>query len=106
MKAMMILSCMDPRADPRDFWNTGAIPIVRNVGGIATEDALRSIRFLAGVMSNGRNTVGAVAVVHHTDCGLSCHSEEDVRGGLKRQVGLEGQRAKEVDGMGFGCWQR
>ena len=104
MKATVIVTCMDPRADPKDFWDpkeSGNVAIIRNVGGTATEDVLRSIRFLAGVMSNGRNTVGAVAVVHHTDCGLSHFSDVEVKEGLKKQVGLEGLRATEVDSMKF-----
>ena len=55
-------------------------------------------------MAMGENTVGAVAVVHHTDCGLRNFSNEQVRDLLKKRVGLEGERAKEVDGMDFGSW--
>ena len=33
-------------------------PVVRNAGGRVNEDALRSIRTLAGITGNGRNTIG------------------------------------------------
>lgn len=61
MKAALIVSCMDPRSDPTHFWNLGedGPPVVRNGGGRVTEDTLRSIRLLAGVMGYGKNTVGA-----------------------------------------------
>jgi carbonic anhydrase len=65
---------------------------------------LRSIRTLSGIMSNGKNTVGAVAVVHHTDCGLLNHSNESVREHLKINANLSGDRAKEVDGMDMGSF--
>ena len=71
IKANMIISCMDPRANPSEFWNfnesTPPMPgVLRNGGGRATEDMLRSIRALAAIMGFGTNTVGCVAVVHHT----------------------------------------
>ena len=105
----MIVSCMDPRANPNEFWNFSeeslAKPgVIRNAGGRVTEDTLRSIRVLSAVMGYGQNTVGAVAVLHHTDCGLRNFSDEKVRTLLKEHVGLEGERAKEVDKMDFRSW--
>lgn len=105
----MIVSCMDPRANPAEFWDfseaSPALPaILRNAGGRVTEDVLRSIRVLSGIMANGRNTVGAVAVVHHADCGLRNFSNDQVKELLKERVGLEGERAREVDGLEFGSF--
>lgn len=104
IKAAMIVSCMDPRANPTDFWSLNGQAVLRNAGGRVTEDVLRSIRVLAGIMSNGRNTVGAVAVVHHTDCGLRNFSNERVRSLLKDRASLDAERAAEVDKMDFGSW--
>ena len=109
VKATMVISCMDPRANPNEFWNFGygspQMPgVLRNAGGRVTEDVLRSIRTLAGIMGNGKNTVGAVAVVHHADCGLRVNSNEKVAAGLKDHAGLTGERADEVDKMDFGSW--
>lgn len=70
-----------------------------------TEDVLRSIRTLTGIMSNGRNTVGAVAVVHHTDCGLANFGNGEVANLLKQHAHLEGETAKEVERMDFGSWK-
>ncbi len=98
---------MDPRANPNEFWGFGESGpiIVRNAGGRAV-DALRSLRVLAAVMSNGRNTLGAVAIVHHTDCGLCNFSNERIRELLKLRVGLEGEKAAEVDRMEFSSWNK
>ena len=97
---------MDPRADPRDFWDFGPYKpgILSNAGGRATEDVMRSIRTLSGIMADGDNTVGAVAVVHHTDCGLWNCSNARVAETLKEHSGLSGDRAAEVDKMDFGSW--
>lgn len=110
-KALMVISCMDPRANPNEFWNFGygspSMPgVLRNAGGRVTEDVLRSIRALSGIMSFGQNTVGAVAVVHHKDCGLRNFSNEQVAENLKKQAGLDGERAKEVDKMDFLSWKQ
>ncbi len=103
----MVVSCMDPRADPSDFWNFSGIAgpaVIRNAGGRVTEDTLRSIRVLAAIMADGRNTVGAVAVVHHADCGLRNYSNEKVKELLKVRADLDTQRAKEVDELHFHSW--
>ena len=96
---------MDPRANPQNFWALPDVPIIRNVGGLVTDDTLRSIRFLSGVMSDGKNTVGAVAVVHHTDCGLMCYSNQEVSAGLSKWAKLDEHVAKEMEGLDFGSWK-
>lgn len=108
-KAMMVLSCMDPRANPNeifDFQEESPIKpgVLRNAGGRVTEDVLRSVRAIAGIMGNGENTVGLVAVVHHEDCGLRNWSNKGTAEKLIEHVGLEGKQAEEVRAMDFGSW--
>lgn len=110
MKATMILSCMDPRASPAEFWSFSeagpVLPaIIRNAGGRVTEDTLRSIRTLSAIMSYGKNTVGCVAVVHHTDCGLRNFGDGEVKELLKVRSELSGTGASEVDQMDFLSWK-
>ena len=102
----MVVSCMDPRANPNEFFNFSedGPAVLRCAGGRVTEDTLRSIRVLSGIMSNGRNTVGCVAVVHHSDCGLRNFSNERIGSLLKERAGLEGDRAAEVEKMDFASW--
>ncbi|KAK0947276.1 hypothetical protein LTR29_001231 [Friedmanniomyces endolithicus] len=104
-KAIMILTCMDPRSNPYEFWKLPFGPgILKNAGGRATEDALRSMRVLSTIMANGQNTLGAVAVVHHTDCGLyhgPNFSDEFIKGKLTERVP---ELAKEVEKMELGSF--
>jgi carbonic anhydrase len=103
MKAIMVISCMDRRSDPAQFWKLGeGGPAVIRVAGGRAKDALRSIRTLAGIMSNGRNTVGAIAVVHHSDCGLINFSNSEVGSLLVERAGLSGERAEECRHLDFG----
>ena len=104
----MVITCMDPRCNPNEFWNfseEGPVPI-RNAGGRVTEDALRSVRVIAALMGNKQNTVGAVAIVHHNDCGLRNNSNEEIGEALKLHSNLSGERAAEVDKLDFRIWNR
>ncbi|KAK5122206.1 hypothetical protein LTR85_004116 [Meristemomyces frigidus] len=103
MKAVMVISCMDPRASPNAFWNFGeqGPAVIRNAGGRAS-DALRSIRTLSTIMSYGRNTVGTVVVVHHTDCGLLNFDDHYVKEKLTERVKDSPELVSEVAKMEIG----
>jgi carbonic anhydrase len=68
-----ILTCMDARLDPAKYAGLaeGDAHVVRNAGGRATDDAIRSL-----VISH--KLLGTVEwfVVHHTDCGMELFSED------------------------------
>ncbi|KAK3108038.1 hypothetical protein LTR53_017796 [Teratosphaeriaceae sp. CCFEE 6253] len=112
-KAIMIVTCMDPRSNAHEFWQLPFGPgILRNAGGRATPDVLRSIRALSVVMSHGKSTVGAVAVVHHTDCGLlhdpatggPNFSNEFVREKLQKRVEGDEELIQGLEGVDFGSF--
>lgn len=64
---LAVLTCMDARLDPLRALglDVGDAHVLRNAGGRASPDALRSLAVSAAVLGTRR-----VAVVHHTDCGL------------------------------------
>ncbi|KAK5714039.1 hypothetical protein LTR15_010946 [Elasticomyces elasticus] len=105
-KAILILTCMDPRSNAYEFWNIGFGPgVLRNAGGRATEDALRSMRALSVFMANGKNTLGAVVVIHHKDCGLHHgpnFSDDFVRNKLAERVPERADEAKKLWVGSFG----
>jgi carbonic anhydrase len=70
-----ILTCMDARLDSVGFLDEwpNAVHVVRNAGGRATADALRSLA-VSCAMGTER-----VVIVHHTDCAMAKHSEEEIR---------------------------
>jgi carbonic anhydrase len=60
---------------------TGDAHVVRNAGGLATDDALRSLEVSQGIGTQD------VLVVHHTDCGVCKMSDEQLRAlGATRDV--------------------
>lgn len=80
-----IVTCMDARLDAAGFlaeWPT-AVHVVRNAGGRVTADALRS---LAASCAMGTERV---LLIHHTDCAMAKHSDEDIRELLPPGAGAE-----------------
>jgi carbonic anhydrase len=74
-KKTAILTCMDARLDPLQF--AGLVPgdahIIRNAGGRASDDAIRSL-----VISHKFLGTGHWFVIHHTDCGMETISGDTV----------------------------
>jgi carbonic anhydrase len=62
-----ILTCMDARLDPAKFLGLaeGDAHVIRNAGGRASEDAIRSL-----VISYKLLGTAEWFVIHHTDCGM------------------------------------
>jgi carbonic anhydrase len=70
-----VVTCMDARLDAAGFlagWPP-AVHIMRNAGGRVTPDTLRS---LAASCAMGTERI---LVIHHTDCAMAAHSDEQLR---------------------------
>lgn len=66
-RAFAILTCMDARLDPAKYAGLaeGDAHVIRNAGGRASNDAIRSL-----VISHKLLGTNEWFVVHHTDCGM------------------------------------
>jgi len=71
-----ILTCMDARLDPAKFagLSEGDAHIIRNAGGRASDDAIRSL-----VISYKLLGTQEWFVIHHTDCGMEYFTDEIMR---------------------------
>ena len=78
-----ILTCMDARLDPAKFagLTEGDAHVVRNAGGRASDDAIRSL-----VISYKLLGTREWFVIHHTDCGMELFSDEVMRGLLAQSL--------------------
>ena len=76
-KRIAIVTCMDARLDPAKFAGLaeGDAHIIRNAGGRASDDAIRSL-----VISYKLLGTSEFFVIHHTDCGMQFFSNEVMRG--------------------------
>jgi carbonic anhydrase len=71
-----VLTCMDARLDPAKFAGLaeGDAHVIRNAGGRASDDAIRSL-----VISYKLLGTREFFVIHHTDCGMEFFSNEVMR---------------------------
>jgi carbonic anhydrase len=72
-----ILTCMDARLDPGKYAGLaeGDAHVIRNAGGRASDDAIRSL-----VISYKLLGTREFFVIHHTDCGMEFFTNEVMRG--------------------------
>jgi len=72
-----ILTCMDARLDPAKYAGLaeGDAHVIRNAGGRASDDAIRSL-----VISYKLLGTREFFVIHHTNCGMEFFSNEVMRG--------------------------
>jgi len=72
-----ILTCMDARLDPAKFAGLaeGDAHVIRNAGGRASDDAIRSL-----VISYKLLGTREWFVIHHTNCGMEFFTNEVIRG--------------------------
>ncbi|MCB1924218.1 MAG: carbonic anhydrase [Gammaproteobacteria bacterium] len=68
-----ILTCMDARLDPAKYAGLaeGDAHVIRNAGGRASDDAIRSL-----VISHKLLGTQEWFVIHHTDCGMETFSND------------------------------
>ena len=71
-----ILTCMDARLDPARYagLREGDAHVIRNAGGRASDDAIRSL-----VISYKLLGTNEWFVVHHTNCGMEFFTDEQMR---------------------------
>ncbi|HUY42230.1 MAG TPA: carbonic anhydrase [Acidimicrobiales bacterium] len=82
---LAVLTCMDSRLDLFGALGLtlGEAHLIRNAGGIATDDAVRSL-----LLSQRLLGTNSVMVIHHTRCGLEAFEEDVLQGELERELGV------------------
>jgi carbonic anhydrase len=82
--ALAVLTCMDVRLEPLAMLALapGDAHVLRNAGGIATDDTVRSLLLSQRLLGTRR-----LHVVHHTDCGLHQLDEGVLVSELRAEVG-------------------
>jgi carbonic anhydrase len=91
-----ILTCMDARLDPAKYagLREGDAHIIRNAGGRASDDAIRSL-----VISYKLLGTREWFVIHHTDCGMLAFTNEIIRELLEHSLEtatIEGGKWKDI----------
>ncbi len=90
-----VLVCMDARIDPAKALglSEGDAHVIRNAGGRASDDALRSL-----IISYKLLGTREFIVIHHTDCGMLTFTNDSIRQQLKNDIGAD---ASNIDFLPF-----
>ncbi|MBC7977657.1 MAG: carbonic anhydrase [Myxococcales bacterium] len=82
-RGFAILTCMDARIDPAKLAGLaeGDAHVIRNAGGRASDDAIRSL-----VISHKLLGTNEWFVIHHTNCGMELFTDEIIRGLLSQSL--------------------
>ncbi|MCX6023903.1 MAG: carbonic anhydrase [Chloroflexi bacterium] len=85
-RRLALLACMDSRLNPNRALGLyeGDSHLIRNAGGLATPDALRSL-----IVSQQGLGTQEVVVIQHTDCGLLALKNETLRERLRDRFGVD-----------------
>jgi carbonic anhydrase len=85
-RQVAVLTCMDARLHPEKFLglDVGDAHVIRNAGGRASEDAIRSL-----VISQRLLGTTEIVVIHHTDCGMVTFSNEDLAAKIQQDLGVD-----------------
>jgi carbonic anhydrase len=83
-KRVAVLACMDTRLIPSRILglNEGEAHILRNAGGVVTDDAIRSL-------SLSQNLLGTeeIVLLHHTECGMLTFTDDEYADRMEAETG-------------------
>lgn len=94
-RRVAILTCMDARLHPERFLGLeiGDAHVIRNAGGRASDDAIRSL-----IVSSHLLGTRQYLVIHHSDCGMVTLSNDHLRNKLAAETGAD---ASHIDFLPF-----
>src|SRR6478735_2442931 len=86
VRKLVILTCMDSRMDLEQLLGlqVGDAHMIRNAGGLATEDVVRSL-----LLSTHLLGTRAIAIIQHTECGLLSVTDDQMRFRLSTETGKD-----------------
>ena len=79
-KHVAVVACMDARIDVEDLLGlqTGDAHIIRNAGGVVTDDAIRCL-----IISHHLLNTNEIILIHHTRCGMLAFTDDLLKAGLE-----------------------
>lgn len=85
-RRVAVVACMDARLDVEDLLGlqTGEAHIIRNAGGVVTEDAIRCL-----IISHHLLNTNEIILVHHTRCGMLAFTDDLLKAGLEGDPAAE-----------------
>ena len=92
-RKLAVVACMDARLDPNGALGLeeGDAHVIRNAGGRASDDAIRSL-----VISYKLLGTNEWLVIHHTGCGMLTFTDDEFRGSIEADTGIRPEWAAEA----------
>lgn len=83
-KKLAVLACMDARLDPAPLlgFERGDAHVIRNAGGVASDDAVRSLAISQHMLGTEE-----IAVIQHTKCGMTSITDDEFAGRMEQHAG-------------------
>jgi carbonic anhydrase len=83
-KKIAVLTCMDARLDPAQALGLGQgdAHVIRNAGGVVTDDAIRSLAISQHLLGTEE-----IVVIQHTNCGMQTITDEELAEKLEAHAG-------------------
>jgi carbonic anhydrase len=84
-RKLAVVACMDARLTVEQVLGleTGDAHIIRNAGGIVTEDAIRSL-----IISHTLLGTQEFMIINHTDCGMLTFEDDELKSRLQKETGV------------------
>ena len=83
-KEVAVVACMDARLDVYQILGLGLgeAHVVRNAGGVISEDAIRSLLISQRLLGTKE-----IILIHHSDCGMLTFEDREVKAQIQAEVG-------------------
>jgi len=90
---LAVLACMDARIDVYRVLglNEGESHVIRNAGGVVTEDEIRSLAISQRLLGTEE-----IILIHHTDCGMLTFTDDGFKQSIQDDVGIRPPWAAEA----------
>jgi carbonic anhydrase len=87
-----VVACMDSRMRifPMLGLGDGEAHVIRNAGGVVTDDVVRSLAISQRLLGTRE-----IMLIHHTDCGLQKTTEDGFKGAIEAETGIRPHWAVE-----------
>jgi carbonic anhydrase len=84
-RGVAVIACMDARLHVSAMLglDIGEAHIIRNAGGVVTDDAIRSLLISQRLLGTRE-----VILIHHTDCGMLTFADDAVKAQIKEDTGI------------------
>jgi carbonic anhydrase len=92
-KHVAVIACMDARLDVYRILglNEGEAHVIRNAGGVVTDDAVRSLAISQRLLGTQE-----IILIHHTDCGMLTFTDDDFKRSIQDETGVKPPWAAEA----------